>query len=365
LEKKKWAPLIAEQIQKVSELWRKSNKPVLALGLSAVRSGIEKLVLEFAEKYNVPVVVTPMAKGIFPEKHPLYAGVLFHALSNIVAETYAEADLVVGIGYDTVEFAYEEWMPNVPLIHIDSQEADIDSQAISEVLNISGSIENAIKELMKIKGGKKQWDVLAIQKRKERLFERFTPDKNLFGPTTIVQALRDALPEDGILTVDVGAHLHLVGQQWFTPQCGKLIITNGWSGMGFAIPAAMAAKLCSPNTPVVALMGDGGFAMMAGELATAKRLNLHIVFVVIYDNSLSLIRIKQAKRACNDTYGTDLKMLNDEPTNHYFGVRVERVSDSKSYKSSLTKALNGEGPVVIEAVVDGTEYDELLLKAHK
>ena len=83
-----------------------------------------------------------------------------------------------------------------------------------------------------------------------------------------------------VLTVDVGAHLHLIGQQWRTPEPQKLLMTNGWSSMGFAIPAALAAKICHPELLVAAIMGDGGFLMGVGELATAKRLNLKIVFVV-------------------------------------------------------------------------------------
>jgi acetolactate synthase-1/2/3 large subunit len=105
--------------------------------------------------------------------------------------------------------------------------------------------------------------------------------------------------------------------------------------------------------------------MTEGELAVAKRLNLKIVFVVIYDSSLSLIRIKQDKKEYDSHYGTDLNSLPDEPTNHYFGVPVIRAEDSESYQKTLVEAFAAEGPVLIEAVVDGREYDELLLKSNK
>jgi acetolactate synthase I/II/III large subunit len=113
------------------------------------------------------------------------------------------------------------------------------------------------------------------------------------------------------------------------------------------------------------LMGDGGFLMTVGELATAKRLNLKIVFVVIYDNSLSLIRIKQGKKNYDNHYGTDLNELPKEPTNHYFGVPVIRATSRDEYQIALKQAFLFVGPTVIEAVVEGSEYDDLVLKSNK
>lgn len=365
IEKKKWSPLIADQVKKIERLFVKSEKPVLAVGLTAVRERVQDLLLQLAEKFNIPVVLTPMAKGLFPEDHPLYAGVLFHALSNRVAETYREADLIVGIGYDPVEFNYEDWMPRVPLIHIDSKEADVDTGQIPEVMNVVGSLETALEELLQLKAEASKWDIQKLKERKVEMFRELTPEKESFGPLAVIHELRKALPAEGILTVDVGAHLHLAGQQWRTPSPQKLLMTNGWSGMGFALPAAMATKLCNPELPVAALMGDGGFYMTAGELSTVRRLNLKIVFVVIYDQSLSLINIKQSKKGYDPHYGTDLNTLPDEPTNHYFGVPVFRASDFVSYQKALEDAFATDGPVVIEAVVDPVEYEKLVLRANK
>jgi len=365
LEKKLWSPLVPDQIKKIEKLWKKSKKPVLAVGLSAVRADVKELVVEIAEKYQIPVVITPMAKGMFPEDHPLYVGVLFHALSNIVAKVYSQTDLVIGIGYDPVEFNYEDWMPKVPLIHFDTKEADVDTDQVLEVFNVIGPLENSLNELLQTDKGFSNWDLKFIHKNRSEIFQKLTPAPGTFGPLTVVQELRKILPADGILTVDVGAHLHLIGQQWTTPEPEKLLMTNGWSSMGFALPSALAAKLCNPDVPVVAVMGDGGFLMTVGELAIAKRLNLNIVFVVIYDNSLSLIRIKQSKKDYVSNYGTDLTLPVENPTNHYFGVPVLRASDSDSYIKALNQAFESDGPVVIEAVVDGNEYDELVLKPNK
>ena len=354
-----------ESLLKAKSAFQKAKKPILAIGLSALRSQTRELIIQFAEKFNLPVVLTPMAKGMFPETHPLYAGVLFHALSDFVARTYREADLVIGIGYDPVEFNYEDWMPHVPLINFASQPADIDREEYPDIIDVTGELSELPEEFLNLTSESKKWDLDLLSDRKKELFQKFIPANGSFGPLTVVAELRNALPEDGILTVDVGAHLHLIGQMWRTPSPEKLLMTNGWSSMGFAIPAALSAKLSNPDLPVASIMGDGGFLMTVGELATAKRLNLKIIFIVIYDNSLSLIRIKQGKRNYDNHYGTDLSELAVEPTNHYFGVPVIRATNRTDYQNALEQAFSSDGSTVIEVVVDGREYDDLVLKPNK
>jgi acetolactate synthase I/II/III large subunit len=365
LEKVQHDEKLFESVKQADLVFQKSKKPLIAIGLSAVRFQTKYLIIQLAEKFNIPVLLTPMAKGLFPENHPLYAGVLFHALSNYVAETYREADLVIGIGYDPVEFNYEEWMPRVPLIHFDSQPADIDREEYPEVIDVTGNLNDLLERFVSFQEEGNNWNREILMAGKEEIFRKLTPAEGSFGPLSVVDELRNVLPEDGILTVDVGAHLHLIGQMWRTPVPEKLLMTNGWSSMGFAVPAALAAKMCYPGLPVAVLMGDGGFLMTVGELATAKRLNLKIVFVVIYDNSLSLIRIKQGKKNYDNHYGTDLNELPVEPTNHYFGVPVIRATNRDEYQIALKQAFSFVGPTVIEAVVEGSEYDDLVLKSNK
>ena len=365
LEKQPLDESFSENSEKAFNFFKSAQKPILAVGLSAVRAGIKKQVLELAEKYELPVVLTPMAKGMFPENHDLYAGVLFHALSGQVAKTYREADLVIGMGYDPVEFNYEDWMPDVPLIHFDNRRADVDVTQIQEVINLTGDLKTMLGEFSGFTEGTKNWDVETLKSRKQELFKKLEPPKNSFGPRAVVAGLRKALPEEGILTLDVGAHLHLAGQQWKTPSPEKLLMTNGWSSMGFGVPAAIAAKLCHPDLPVTCLTGDGGFRMMAGEMATAKQLNLPIVFVVIKDNSLSLIRIKQEKKAFDSDYGTGLPEESIQPENNYFGVPVIKVSNFGDYQKALEEAFSLKEPVIIEAFADGSEYEELVLQKNK
>ena len=355
-------PMPSEEVLlTAAELLRRSRKPVLAIGLGAVRAGVRNEVLNLAEGIRAPIVLTPMAKGMVSEDHPCYAGVLFHALSDQVAQTHQQADLIIAIGYDPVEFNYESWLPAVPVLSIDTVTADLDRGQYELACEIVGDIPRAVQTLARMVPDAKDWDLQALAARRQRLFQGLAPGSDRFGPCGALEVLRDVLPENGIMTCDVGAHTHLIGQKWLTPEPGLQIMTNGWSAMGFGLPAAIAAKLCRPNLPVCAVLGDGGFLMSAGELATALRENLHIVFIVLTDNDLALIRIKQQRKG-NPIYGTPVRGQGTMGGDNVFGVPLLRASDPAEFEAQLQCAFQQDGPVIVEALIDSQEYDPLILK---
>ena len=351
-----------ESIQRVEQLMRSARKPIVALGLSVTRADAAILVNQFVEKQGLPVILTPMAKGIISEENPYYAGVLFHALSDQVAKTHSEADLVIAIGYDVVEFNYEEWLPDAPVVHIDTVPADIDSSY--EVYEVIGEIRQTLEAILRFPKFDYDWCAEELQDRKEKLFANLSPDMPNFSPHHALNILREVLPDDGIMTCDVGAHTHLIGQLWKTYRWGNQIMTNGGSSMGFGIPSAIAAKLCCPDRQVTCVTGDGGFLMMAGEMATAITLGTPVVFVILTDQNLQLIKIKQERKGFPQ-YGTRLfgDAYNPAPT--YFGVPVLVAEDEETYRSALIKAFELNAPVIVEAFVDPAEYDDLILKPHR
>jgi acetolactate synthase-1/2/3 large subunit len=353
-----------QSVARLLDLFRAARRPLLAVGLTAVRSRAGDWIRRIAERHEIPVVLTPMAKGLLPEDHPAYTGVLFHALSDIVAETNREADLVVGVGYDPIEFNYEDWLPDVPLVHIDTVGADIDRSQYSVVEEVIGKLEPALAALAELEPGSKEWDFQALAERRARMFAMLNPDGRRFGPVAALHILRELLPEQGVMTCDVGAHTHLIGQQWRTPGPQLQIMTNGWSSMGYGVPSAIGAKLCWPDRPVVCVTGDGGFLMMAGEMATVLRLGLHIVFLVLVDRRLELIRIKQERKGF-PRYGTFLHGQQYTAAASLFGVPVVSARSLPEYEAALKQALAAEGPVVLEAFIDGEQYDELILHKHK
>lgn len=351
-------------LEEMVRLFKDARRPLLALGITATRMEVRQLILKIAAKHHLPVVLTPMAKGMLAEDHPCYAGVLAHACSDIVAQTHQQADLVIGIGYDPVELNYEDWMPNVPLIHLDTQAADLDLNTHTLACELLGDMAPVLQRLTELDDGGNDWDLKALARRRRQMFQKLAPPAGSFGPRAVLAILRETLPEDGLMTCDVGAHLHLIGQQWHTPAPDLQLMTNGCSSMGFAIPAAIAAKLCRPDRQVCAVVGDGGFLMTVGEMATALRLNLHIVFVLLTDHNLSLIRIKQTRKGY-PSYGTRLYGGGYTSTKSFFGVPVLTACNADQYCTALNAAFDAEGPIIVEALVDAAEYDGLLLKGNR
>ena len=350
--------------KKMADIFARSERPVLAIGLSAVRAGVKDIVARIAQKHRVPVVMTPMTKGMLSEDHPSYAGVLAHALSDIVAETHQQADLIVGIGYDPVEINYEDWIPSVPLLNINTTPADLDQDSHELACDLIGDISASLERLLNLDTSQKKWDMAALAVRRTAMFEKLAPPEQGFDPRTVLADLRDALPSNGIMTCDVGAHLHLIGQQWRTPEPELQLMTNGCSSMGYGIPAAIGAKLAMPEREVCCVVGDGGFLMMAGEMATAKRLGKRIVFVIITDRTLSLIRIKQ-NRKDYETYGTPLHGRGYASGSGFFGVPLVSVDNRRAYQDALKHAFEAEGPTIIEAFVSSSDYDDLVLRGNK
>jgi acetolactate synthase-1/2/3 large subunit len=356
-------PPPAAALAQAAALLAEARKPLIAAGLTAVRLGLGPDLRRLAEALGAPVVLTPMAKGLLPEDHPRYAGVLFHACSDLLADLIREADLVIGVGYDPVEFNYEPWLPRAPLVHLDTQPADVGPE-VDLAADCPGDPRIALARLMPATPAIAGWDAAALAAHRQRLARALFPAASGLGPSEALAILREVLPPQGILTCDVGAHTHLIGQLWPTPAPDRLLMTNGWSSMGFAVPAALAAALCRPDVPVVGVTGDGGFTMMAGELITARRLGLNCVLMVLVDRSLSLIEVKQGWKQV-DAATSRLYAGGFLQADRLFGVPVLKADRPEPLRAALRQALTMEGPAVVEVEVDGRSYHELIARQYR
>lgn len=332
-----------------------SRRPVIAAGLTAMRTGAGRALLKFLEDRDVPVVVTPMAKGVIPFDHPCYAGVLFHSLSDRLDMLIREADLVVGLGYDPVEYNYESWLPGVPLIHFDTRPSDIRIKGAIEI--VSGP-EGWFRTLAPLKGSAEMTRLADEARRSIR--EGIYRESQALNPVRVLTLLREVLPAESTVTADVGSHLHLLGQMWDL-QRGRLIMTNGWSSMGFGLPAAVAAALTGRGEPVACVTGDGGLMMHAGEIITARRLGLKIIVVVFSDGELNLIKVKQSWKRF-DPYGINVCSGPLFGADRFLGVEVVRVTDEQSFRSAARKALQSAESTIIEAAIDPAVYNDLIVR---
>jgi acetolactate synthase I/II/III large subunit len=346
-------------ISELISMLERSRRPLLAVGLTAARYGLKRRILEFLETYPMPVVLTPMAKGLLPEDHPSYAGVLFHALSDYLEDIYAKTDLVIGLGYDSVEYNYESWIPDVPLVHFDTQISELPEN--SQCSMYIGPVAEWFTILMNLNPGSFISESASIKGVRDEMEAVFNGFNSHFGPVTALKVLREELPSETIITADVGSHLHLIGQYWKTPASERLIITNGWSSMGFGIPAALSAQLNRPGTTVACITGDGGFLMSAGEIMTARRYGLPVKIIVLSDGELNLIKIKQSWKELQP-YGTDLYTGDLFGSDSFMGVEVIRAVNEDEMRAAIRESLKSDEPVIINAVIDPEDYKWLVVK---
>jgi acetolactate synthase-1/2/3 large subunit len=347
------APVPSVAFDDLQTLLKASRRPVLVTGLDLTRTEEPHRLLAFIERQGMPWISTMHAKGFLPESHPRYAGVLGRARRSDVQRIVDRSDLVIAVGYDPVEINYEEWVGDRPIVHIGAEVTEL-SRDLLLPINVGGDLGRALESLAGLPAFENDWTAEEVEAHRRDLDVNLRPESSGFAPHHVIDALRDRLPADGILAYDVGAHTHQIATQWRTDEPWTCISTNGWSSMGFGIPAAYAAKLVHPDRQVVALVGDGCFAMTVGELTMARRMQLGVPVVVLNDGWLSLIRVKQRRREL----GISGVRLGEPPPSpeHYFGVPVRPARDVTKLRTALDWAFAQDGPTVIEAFVNGEAY---------
>ncbi len=344
-------------IARAGELLHAARRPVAVIGANAMRMREPQLLRAFVERHQIPFATTMMAKGLIDEDHPLSLGCIERALRKRQRTLIQSTDLVLGLGYDTIEVEYEAWVGQVPLLHVDIEHADV-AAGVQFAHEVVGNLDHALARLAALPAAANDWPAQAAQRHRDAFQAALRPQTAAFAPHQAIDVVRKLLPREGVLAFDVGAHTHQIGSQWTAHAAHTFLITNGWSSMGFGIPAALAAKLARPELPVICMLGDGCFQMTCGEVAVAQRECLAIPFVVLDDRWLSLIKVKQERREL-PYYGTELS--SDDylpPPAHYFGVPAVGVDSTQALERELRQALAADGPTIIEARVDAAHYSQ-------
>jgi len=346
-------------IERAGQLIAAARRPIAVLGSSAMRVNDAARLREVVERHGLPFATTTMAKGMIDDEHPLAVGCIERACRQMQRRLLHSADLILGIGYDTVEVEYEAWIGGVPLLHIDIEAADV-APSVKLVHQVMGNLDASLARLAAMPAAAARWPAAVLADHRRSFQTALRPDppsrSAAFTAHAAIDAVRRALPREGILSFDVGAHTHQIASQWTAHAPKTFQITNGWSSMGFGLPGAIAAKLARPDLPVVCMIGDGCFQMTCGEVATAKRLGLTLPIVVLDDKWLALIKVKQMRRQF-PLYGTELQPEDyGDPPAHYFGVPAMGVRTAPALEAAVEKALAAPGPTVIEAVVDSGHY---------
>jgi acetolactate synthase-1/2/3 large subunit len=171
----------------------------------------------------------------------------------------------------------------------------------------------------------------------------------------LVDIVRAAMPIDTIVSTDVGSHKLLVGKGWTTHAPRTMLMTNGLSSMGFSLPAAIVSMLVHPGRPVVCFTGDGGLAMVQGELRVAASLRVAPIVVVFCDNSLNRIELKQQARGF-PSFGTRIDPTDIERLAQSMGCDGVNVGDGRGLEAALAAPRSPDRPLVIGVAIDPSQY---------
>lgn len=341
-----------------SEIFKAKN-PVILAGSGAVRGNTSKAVTEFATKLKIPVINTMMAKGIIPFDNKYSMWTIGIPQKDYVNKIIEEADLVITVGYDIVEYAPSKWNPKgeTEIVHIDARPAHI-NKLYQPVVEVVGDISDALYNIMRRTSSKAE-PVKALEIKAKMLAEHesYAEDNGFpMKPQRILNDVRKVMGREDIVISDVGAHKMWIARHYNCYEPNTCIISNGFATMGIAIPGAIAAKLINPDKKVLAIAGDGGFMMNDQELETALRIGTPIVVLVFNDNNYGLIKWKQEEQYGKSCYVnfTNPDFVKFAESMHAKGYRVEKAED---LIPTLEEAFKQSVPVVIDCQVD---YEENL-----
>jgi acetolactate synthase-1/2/3 large subunit len=333
---------------------RKAKKPVILAGIAALRANAHEAIARLATEAGIPVVVAPMAKGVIPEDHPYYAGTLDMACNQLMWDFLKGCDLLLAVGFDAVELI-KPWTLSLPTVHIDA--VPNTDQIYSAETELVGDIAAIVEAVAGAWKGEAKWKPAAVKRHREALRAAYYAGrvKGRLNPTDVIDTVREALPRESIATTDVGSHKLLVGQGWATFAPRTVLMSNGLSSMGYSLPAAMVAQLLNPKRPVVCFMGDGGLAMVQGELRLAASLELPLLVVVFCDNSLNRIEIKQANRKY-PSWGTRIESTDIEMLARSMGCEGASVDSANALSRLLAGRRPKDRPLVVGVEIDPAQY---------
>ena len=356
-------------VDQAFDLLKAAKNPVIIAGNGCIRRRASKQLREFCESTGVGVISTFMAKGAvdMDADYCLYTvGLGSKDRMNLVID---EADLVITLGFDMVEYHPRLWNPgkDKTIIHADFQPTEIDENYHPEV-EVVGDLAHflwMINERIAAQGlPNYQLDGqrAARQAMSEDLSE-YADDtqQGAIRPQKALWDCRQVLGPDDILLSDVGAHKMWIARHYHCHEPNTCLIPNGFCSMGFSLPGAMAASMVYPDRKILGIAGDAGFLMNVQEMETAKRLNNNIVMLVWEDNEYGLIAWKQETEFGRHT---DLSFGNPEWMGlaACFGWHGHRCDNSAELQGVLRKALDEEGPSLVVIPIDYSENSKLTKK---
>lgn len=325
-----------------------SSRPLLLIGGGAWRAADS--LRELVELLSIPVVMTSSGKGIVAEDHPLSLGDgwMVHQLGR---EALEQADVILAMGVRFGPLTTSWWTRRIPgsVVHVDIDPTEIGKHAPASI-GVVGDARQIAEALVaefreRNAGARRPWlDVVAVRERRRAAIRERAPDA-----VATLEGLRRALPDESLLFNDINGIACWGAAAFVCRQPRTFHYPIGYGCLGFALPAAIGAKLGRPDVPVVALSGDGGFLFSGHELATAALEHVTVIAVVFNDHAYGTIRADQGYRHPTRLLGSDLRSPDFVRYSEAFGVRACRVDSVQKVPAAVAAAIEHDGPTLIEA----------------
>ncbi|MBX3070083.1 MAG: thiamine pyrophosphate-binding protein [Thermomicrobiales bacterium] len=345
------APGMAE-INAAAEAIERSHRPVLYCGGGAVSSGASAAVTQLAERLGAPVITSIMGKGAIREDHPLSLGALW-SNGNAVDEVLRQSDCLIVIGS---KLGYQETGLNLPIpgtlirIDIDPREMHLNARPdIAIEADARLSTEALLERLGDIDRGTTGFGADAITSARQRA------EASAYGADrrALVDALRRAIPRDGILSTDMTQLAYVATYLYPVYEPRTFLFPMGYGTLGFALPAAIGAKIARPEATVVAMVGDGGFQYTMGELGCAVQERLGVPIVIFNDSTYSAVKSSQERTRGGRYIGVDLVNPDYVELARAYGIPGVRVETPDALEREVRLAADRDLPTIIDVPIPG------------
>ena len=344
--------LIAKEISK-------AKNPIIICGGAIKNSFAEKELKKLVEKLNIVLATSVTGKGTLEDAHPNSLGVVgSNGGSLYTREVLQRSDLVIFIGCRAGSVTTEKWQypsSKSKIIHIDIDPQVIGANYKTYISLVADAKKSLIELNKKIKKNNFNGDKI-VKGTKRKKFTEFNKlckeKKGLIKPERIVKEINDAIPDNAYIVVDPGTPCPYFSAYYNFKKSGRYFITNRAHGaLGYALPASIGVQIGRPKNKVVSVMGDGSFGFAVGELETAKRLSLPIIFVVISNSVYGWIKAGQKSSFNKRYYSVDFSRTDHAKVASSYGIKTWTVKKPNKLKKIISEAIKyKKGPCLIDII---------------
>jgi acetolactate synthase I/II/III large subunit len=340
-------------IDRAVEMIEQAKNPLLVVSSGANRKRVSEDLLGLVNRTGLYVVHTQMGKGVLPDDCPYSLFSTGIHKPDYVNCGIDQADLIITVGYNTVEYPPSIWNRNLDktILNIDFVESEPDPY-FNPAVEVIGDVSHSLRRIAEKIKDRRSFPVFAKTRALiERKMDGFVESRYPFLPQEIVKSVREVMSREDIVTLDNGIYKLWFSRLYRTFKPNTFLLDNALATMGAGLPAGIAAKMLHPDRKVLAVCGDGGFMMNSQELETALRYRAPIVVLLLNDNAYGFVKWKQ--RNLNfENFGMDVANPDFVKYAESFGARGMRVEKGQSLTQTLARAFALNEVVLVECPID-------------